>query len=284
MNAPTLTHLLGNLTQKHSWREVLTGRKSFFLRAAFVLFTLCHGVFGCASNDISIQIEGGVPSEQLAFYADSFDSPKRDLWEIAAFSQTAQQGDFKMADVSYENGRLKIQTQVGAFSNGIVISKFLLSGDFDIQVNCQIRFHRDNVNIDQLLYFAVVKQGDTFYTGRSAANVIAKPIGAKNGVIRAIQRQHGEYIRGKFRQVEEFAGSMRLIRKGDQISMFYRKQNASGWIKLDTLAFTRDNVVVLLGVHNFRVGRKSIRATESVTGLFDNFKINASSKVIESNI
>ena len=66
--------------------------------------------------------------------------------------------------------------------------------------------------------------------------------------------------------------------------MFYRKQNASGWTKLDTFAFIRNNVVVVLGVHNFIVGRKSIRATESVTGIFDNFKINATSKVIEGDI
>lgn len=284
MNAPTLTHLLRNPTLNHSWQEVWTGRKSSLLGMAFMLITLCYGVFGCAPNDISIQIEGGVPSEQLAFYADSFDSPKRNLWEIAAFSRPAQQFDFKMADVSYENGRLKIQTQVGAFSSGFVASKFLLSGDFDIQVDCQIRFLKGNVNIDQLLYFSVVRQGDTFHTGRSATNGIVKVTGAKHGVIRAFQRRHGEYLRGKLRQVDDFAGSLRMIRNGDRISMFYRKQSASGWTELDTLAFIRDNVVVMFGVRNFKPGRISLSATESVTGLFDNFKINATSKVIESNI
>ena len=66
--------------------------------------------------------------------------------------------------------------------------------------------------------------------------------------------------------------------------MFYRKKSASGWTELDTLAFIRDNVVVMFGVQNFRVGRISLSARESVTGLFDNFKINATSKVIESDI
>ena len=72
---------------------------------------LCFIFAGCAPADVSIQIEGGVPADQLGYYANSFDVPKNDLWDIAAFSQPGQLANFKMAGVTYENGRLNIQTQ-----------------------------------------------------------------------------------------------------------------------------------------------------------------------------
>lgn len=249
-----------------------------------MLFSLILWINGCASKDIVIQIKGGVPSDQLLYYTDPFDVPKRDLWEFAAFSQKDQLWDFEKADIKYENGRLKIQTRIGAFSSGVVASKFILSGDFDIQIDCQMIFPKGNVSVDHLLYFTVIRQGDTFYSGHSATLVIAKVNESKSGVIRAIQRRHGSYNRGNYREINRFYGTLRMMRTANHLNMYYRKQNASGWTQLDTLTFVGDNVSVIFGVQNFKVGRQALTATESVTGQFDNFRINAVSKVIESEI
>ena len=259
-------------------------RNSLDLWVVFTFTALCLIFAGCAPTDVSIQIDGGVPADQLSYYADSFDAPKRDLWEIAAFSQSGQLRNFKMADVAYEGGRLKIQTQTGAFSSAVVTSKFILKGDFDIQIDCQIQFLKHKVNFDQLLYFEVIEQGKTFQASQSAVFVINKRYDMGTGIIGAIQRRTGEYVRGNLRQIDGFYGTLRLVRTDDRITMFYRKQGSSSWRKLDTLLFTKDNVAVLFALHNFITGRTAINATEPVIAYFDNFRINAAGKVIEKEI
>lgn len=250
----------------------------------FTFTALCFIFAGCAPADVSIQIEGGVPADQLSYYANSFDVPKNDLWEIAAFSQPGQLANFKMAGVTYENGRLNIQTQTGAFSSAAATSKFILKGDFDIQIDCQIQFLKHEVNFDQVIFFDVIEQGRTVHTYQSAAFVLVKTLDMQTGIIRAIQRRPGEHVRGKLRQIDGFHGTLRLVRIGDRITLFYRKMDSSRWSKLDTLSFTSDNVAVVFALQNFILGRKKINATEPVKGYFDNFRINAAENVIESEI
>ena len=91
--------------------------------AVFAFTALCFIFTGCAPADVSIQIEDGVPADQLSYYATSFDVPKKDLWEIAAFSQPGQLANFKMADVTYENGRLKMEAPYSFHGQG-------MGGDF----------------------------------------------------------------------------------------------------------------------------------------------------------
>jgi hypothetical protein len=259
-------------------------RNSPKMMVVLVGITLCFWMASCAPKDIGIKIEGGVPIDRLRYYDDSFDALKRDLWEVAAFSQTDQLRNFEMADVNYENSRVRVNTRSGAFSGAVFTSKYQLRGDFDIQIDCEMQFLKGKVTVDQLLYFAVVKKGETFYSGGSVSNVISKPSGLEDGFIGVVLRQHGKYTQGNFNKISGFTGTIRLLRTGDQIKIVYHKQSANSWSKLDRLSFTIDDVAIVFGVQNFRPGRKDLNASESVTAYFDNFRINAAVKVIEDEI
>jgi hypothetical protein len=250
----------------------------------FIISALCLWLAGCASKDVPVQVKSGVTADQLDYYTDPFDTPKRDLWEIAAFSRTAQLRNFEMAEVSFENGRLKIKTRTGAFSGAVVTSRFQINGDFDIQIDCQIQFLTGKHDVDHVILFGLLEKGETLWTGQYAWINIVKTAEMQTGIIAANQRRRGEIIRGRNRQIKGFQGTLRLVRAGNRISVYYRKQSSSGWIKLDTLSFTSDDVAVMLVVQNYKLGRQVLNAPESVTGFFDNFKINAATRVIEEEI
>jgi len=84
--------------------------------------------------------------------------------------------------------------------------------------------------------------------------------------------------------INNFTGSLRFVRIGDNVSTFYRKQGQNRWKKMCTLPSGKIDTLIGFGLYNFIKGRNSIRATRSISAWIDNFFINAAQEIIESEI
>ena len=99
----------------------------------FLLLTFFGVLLSCATDKMPLQIENSLPQSELAYYCDTFDSLREDVWEKAGFVfSAAQLGNLKIADMTIEEGRLRIDTKTGGFSKGGLVSKFTIRGDFDV--------------------------------------------------------------------------------------------------------------------------------------------------------
>jgi hypothetical protein len=80
----------------------------------------CSSIFlSCSTHQAPLVKENSLLSSELAFYSDSFDSFKEDLWEKAGYVFTATQlQNIRMANMTIEDGRLRIDTKTGGFSKG----------------------------------------------------------------------------------------------------------------------------------------------------------------------
>ena len=85
-----------------------------------VLSVVFSGLFpGCVTDTATLKIEKSLPQNKLAYYNDSFDELRNDLWDQAGLVYQKQQlQNYKSPDMRIENGQLLIQTQVGSFSKG----------------------------------------------------------------------------------------------------------------------------------------------------------------------
>ena len=116
------------------------------------LFLAAFPIFwgGCVTDKERLNIEKSLPQDKLAYYNDSFDTMRDDLWDKAGYVFTdTQLANIKTADMSIEDGRLRIDTQTGGFSKGGLISKFAFRGDFDVQADFQIDFDMGIFDMDQ---------------------------------------------------------------------------------------------------------------------------------------
>ena len=83
---------------------------------------------------------------------------REDLWDRAGYLYREEQvQNFKQADLRFDNGKLIIRTQAGSFSKGGLSSKYVLRGDFDIQLNCRMDFIKgiSSRDMDQAFNFGV---------------------------------------------------------------------------------------------------------------------------------
>lgn len=258
-------------------------------KPGFIIGILLLAFFGvllsCATDKAPLPIENSLPQSELAYYCDTFDSLREDVWERAGFVFTAAQlGNIKIADMTIEEGRLRIDTKTGGFSKGGLVSKFTLRGDFDVQIDFQIDFVAGEFDMDQSAGFAALERADTMRRNRMFSVGLLKVGKSKKGGIRAGQLQGRKYHSAYWHPANSFNGSFRFVRIDDRMSSFYRKEGQIRWTKMSTLPSTQKDTTFGIVLQNFNMERKSIKATRSITAWIDNFTINAAQEIIESEI
>jgi len=251
------------------------------------IFFVAIAVFfqGCATESVSFKIENSSPQSKLAYYNDTFDNLREDLWEKAGFTfSQAQLRQFKAADLTVENGVLRIETKTGGFSKGGLVSKYKLRGDFDVQVDCHIDFLQGKYDMDQVLGIAIVERGKTPGQMRAINIGLVKQGKSDSSIIYSNYRERGKFHQGNWDRTGDFHGTVRFIRIGHEISTLYKREGEAQWRKLNTFPSTRNDALVGFGLQNFIVARNSITAKSSFAAEYDNFKINAAQEIIEEEI
>ncbi|MBL7174801.1 MAG: hypothetical protein ISS66_03140 [Desulfobacteraceae bacterium] len=250
-----------------------------------VLFATPLAFFqGCAAEKVSIKIEKSLPQSKLAHYNDSFDNLREDLWQKAGLVNEEQLSNFKFADISIENGQLKIVTKTGSFSKGSLASKYTLRGDFDIQVDCHIDFLKRKYDMRQQLGLRVLETGKEMKDLDWIAIVARKREGSLESEIISACQRWGKLNTGSRYRISDFHGTFRIVRIGNKISTLFQKDGEIAWRKDFTTSFTKNDVIFGFAIQNFSPGITSITATSSFVGKFDNFRINAAQEIIEEEI
>lgn len=240
---------------------------------------------GCVTDTATLKIEKTLPQSKLAYYNDSFDKFRTDLWEKAGYiPNEAQKANFKLAKVRIQDGKLWVQTETGCFSKGGVGSKYGLKGNFDIQVDCQIDFLEGLYDMDQLLNFLIVEKGKELKTMNSVFLCLYKKGGRDFNTIFSGFRKNGRFHRGNWYRIGNFDGTLRIVRIGDRISMLFKRKGDAEWKKMDTFQSTPNDVMIGFKLDNFTSMRTSITARSHITATFDNFRINAAEEIIEEDI
>jgi hypothetical protein len=239
----------------------------------------------CATDKAPLQIENSLPQNELAYYNDSFDRMREDLWERAGYLHKEEQmQNFKLADMRFENGKLIIRTKTGSFSKGGLGAKYTFRGDFDIQLDCRINFLKGTSGMDQMLNILVVdKSGKLGKTDIVLIN-LAMGAGMHQGSLSTGALINGRWNSGGSKKTENFNGTLRILRKGKKISALYKNEGASAWSKMHTFRATDNDMLFGFQVRNFFNKRTTIRATQSISAEFDNFRINAAHEIIEEEI
>ena len=241
--------------------------------------------YGFTTEKAPFKIEKSLPQSKLAYYNDSFDKLRGDLWERSGYTFTAaQMANFKAANMTIEDGKLKIGTRTGGFSKGGFVSKYQLRGDFDVQLSCYIDFLEGLFDMDQLLGFGVVERGKTPREMRGIYMVLLKRGESADSIIVSHSLERGKLKRGNFHRTGDFHGTLRFVRIGQEISTLYKRQGKTQWKILNTFSSTRNDAMVSFALQNFVSDRNSITAKSSVTAVFDNFKINAAQGILEEEI
>jgi len=256
-----------------------------FLTSAIILLAFIGTLLSCAMDKAPLQVENSLPQSELAYYCDSFNSIREDVWERAGFVYSAaQMASIKIADMTIEDGRLRIDTKTGGFSKGGLVSKFALRGDFDIQIDLQIDFLEGELDMDQVSGPAVVEKTISGKPIRLFTIGLLKKGKNKKGEIFSGYLEMGKYHTGYSRPIDNFSGSLRFVRTGDKMSTFYRKQGQNRWAKMCILPSGQNDTSIGITLQNFTMDRNSITATRPISVWIDNFAINAAQEIIESDI
>lgn len=228
----------------------------------------------------------GLPSEELVSYCDGFESFREDLWERAGhvFSREQLQ-NYKQARIDIRDGKLVMETETGCFSKGVLISKYQLKGDFDIQLDCETAFARDMGRMDHVLSFVTLDGA----TETEAASSLSVQV-IKRGRWRTPRISTGYREKGRYHLVtkeevgHEFIGTLRIERKGDTFFTTYKLRDADDWRRSGKVRLTADDVYVAVALQNFVSQRRSIHAPTPVQAMMDSFRIYSAQGVIESEI
>jgi len=241
---------------------------------------------GCVTDTASLKIEKSLPQSKLAYYNDSFDKLRTDLWEKVGYIFNKEQGaNFKLAKMRIQDGKLWVQTETGCFSKGGLGSKYSLRGDFDIQVDCQIDFLEGIYDMDQWLNFCVFEKGEEVKTMDLVSLSLFKRGGRDFNTISSGVQKEGRFHNGDwYRRIGIFDGTLRIVRKGSKITTLYRTKGDKDWKTLETFWSTSNDLQVLFRLQNFTIKRTSITAKTPITATFDNFRINAAEEIIEEEI
>jgi len=240
---------------------------------------------GCATEQVAIKIEKDLPPSKLVYYNDNFEKLREDLWEKVGFTFRQEQlANLKLADLSFVDGKLRVETKTGNFSKGGLVSKYTLRGDFDVQLDCHIDFLKGVYDMEQSLGFAVIERGKTLRDNRLIFINVMKKGGASESIIFSGYRDKRGYHHGNAHQIGNFHGTMRIVRIGNKISTFYKKEGKKRWKKMHTFPSTTHDAMVGFALQNFMVKRTSITAKSPLTAEFDNFRINSAQEIIETEI
>lgn len=260
-------------------------RKKIRFITGFLSLPILSVLLACATDKVPLQVKNSLPQNKLAYYNDSFDTLRDELWDKAGLVFTdTQLANIKIADMTIEDGRLRIDTKTGGFSKGGLVSKFALRGDFDVQTDFQSDFVPGEFDMDQFLSLMAIEEKKSgkptrlfiIGLGKKGQN---KKIGIFSGYHEG-DKYHSRY----WHPIDNFTGSLRFVRIGDNVSTFYRKQGQNRWKKMCTLPSGKKDNLIGFGLYNFIKGRNSIRATRSISAWIDNFFINAAQEIIESEI
>lgn len=241
----------------------------------------------CATDTARLQIENSLPQHELAYYNDTFDNMREDLWERAGYVYHKEQlQNFRQADLRFGNGKLIIRTKTGSFSKGGLGSKFALRGDFDVQLHCRIDFIKNIPvwDMDQVVTFAVLDKTLNLGKMNIATLGLFMRGGQVQGNIYCSYVVNGKRKKGGSQKIDNFNGSFRILRTGKSISMLYKKTGAPEWIKMNTLRVTDKDMMIGLQLRNFISKRTTIDANYSVAAEFNNLVINAAQGIIEDEI
>lgn len=241
--------------------------------------------FGCVTDTALLKVEKTLPRNKLAYYNDTFDKSRTDLWEKAGYTHNeAQKANFKLGKTETKGGRLWIQTETGCFSVGGLGSRYTLGGDFDVQVDCHIDFLEGVYDMDQSLVFAVIGKEKEIGKADTVFMCLLRKGGRDFGTLFSATRKSGTLHAGNWHKINNFDGSLRIVRIGDEVSTLFKRNEATEWEKMDSFRFPPKEVMLGFKLQNFVLNRASITASASVTATFDNFRINAAEQIIEEEI
>ena len=86
-------------------------------------------------------------------------------------------------------------------------------------------------------------------------------------------------------KTENFNGSFRIVRTGQDIHTFYKNNGATPeWTKMTTYRLTDGDMMMGFQLRNFFAQRASLQASYSISVEFDQFKITAAQQIIEEEI
>lgn len=253
----------------------------------FCLFLVSFLVFwgGCVTEKERLKGEESLSQNKLAYYNDSFDTIRDDLWDKAGYVFTdTQLANIKIADMTIEDGRLHIKTKTGGFSKGGLISKFAFRGNFDVQADFQIDFVAGIFDMDQFLSLATIEKTKSGKPSRLFVIGFGKKGKNKRNGLFSGYYKGGKYHAGYWHPFDKFTGSLRFVRTGKKINAFYQRQGPYRWLKMCTLPSTQNDNTIGFALYNYTTGRNSITATRSIGVWIDNFTINSAQEIIESEI
>ena len=262
----------------------MSNKKAFFI-SGFLLLAFLGELLSCATDKAPLQITNSLPQNELAYYNDSFDTIREDLWNKAGYIALEEQmQNFKLADMHIANGKLIIRTKPGSFSKGGLATKYALRGDFDVQMDCRIDFLKGESGMDQFMNILVIDKSGKI--GKGSAVVINLRMGDSSfqGWLGSEAFINGLRIKGSSQKTENFNGTLRILRTGSDISTLYKKRGAYGWKKIHTFLINRNDMLFGFQVRNYFNKRTFIWGTNPISAEFDNFRINAAHEIIEEEI
>ncbi len=243
---------------------------------------------GCVTDTASLKIKKSLPQSELAYYNDSFDKLRTDLWDRAGYiPNDTQKANFKLAKTRIDHGQLNVETETGCFSKGGLGTKYGLRGNFDIQVDCRINFLESAYDMDQLLIFGVLDKGNDLDTLNSVFLGLLNQEGDDFNTIFSIVIKKGKLHRGNWDRQgkwEIFDGTLRIVRIDDRISTLFKTKGDAQWKKIDTFHFVPKDVMIGFNLGNFTSMRTSITAKSPIKATFDNFRINGAEGIVEGDI
>jgi len=234
-----------------------------------ILIIAFFGAFlSCATDKVPLQIENSLPQNEIAYYNDSFEKMREDLWD------------------RFENSKLIFRTKTGGFSKGGLGSNYALRGDFDIQMDCRMDFLKgiSGKDMDQWFSFGVLDKNQKMEKLTTAGIGLSMRGGGDRGYLFSYCLVNGRMREGRSQKIETFNGSFRLLRTGKTISTLYKKAGTPEWTKMNTFRVTNNDMLIGFMLRNFFGNRTTIRATHSISVELDSLKINTAQEIIEEEI
>jgi hypothetical protein len=272
--------------------ENMMQEKFSFFVGTFLLIIL---LYACQTPSAEIQLHtptDNLSPSELSIYNDSFDSFNNFLWDTGAMTWSENQHNpFEPATVEAKDGKLSIVTKGNGFSDGNIISKFKLVGDFDFQVDCDFKLADRQSDADQIMGVSVIHGDEDAkdFSDHDFASVAINEFYNANGQfrkgrLRFFRKKSGknwENWDGPF--LREFHGTMRIKREGERIISWYRVKGGS-FKQIGSSSFTSGKVRIAMMLRNFIIKRSSISNPSVLSATFDNFIVNQSQGIEEDEI
>ena len=225
------------------------------------------------------------PERDLTIYNDDFRDVNENQWDFAQLTYSEDQlVNFKRAEMKYVDGYLVIETQKGFFSKAGYESKFTLSGDFDIEIDCKMHFNKNLSGMEERAVFSIGERDNDWKNASFAWIQLLNKPGWSDAIMDASAVVNNKFQTKKKVKISKFDGSLRFLREANELTMLYRTKNSLKWVNLAKVKYSTKNMKITFYAANFTLKLKSIDATKNFKAEFDEFRINAAYDVIESDI